>query len=1713
MKKIISLLTAAAMSASLFAAVSVSAEGIGAEETGADFVIADTAGAADIYVDPNGSEYDGLSLIAEALQSDIELVTGTVPDIVEDPGELGGTAVIAGVVGENEDGLLNTLIEEGKIDVSEIEGGWEQYKIQLVDDPADNVEKAVVIAGSDKRGAIYGMFHISELMGVSPWVWYGDVTPEHMDEVSFSRDELEITSKEPSVKYRGVFLNDESPSLTGWAAEKYGGLNYKFYRDLYECLLRLKANYLWPAMWGERFSTYGLRGLSENDYPYDYPHSYEGLQNADLADKYGIVMGTSHHEPMLRANAEWGDNYKDYIKDSYPDETFPVGTNSTTYWNFQKYPDALTKYWTDSAVRNGGFENVATIGMRSNDDAALEGTMGENVKNLKDVISVQKQIISESVSPDMPTCLVLYKEVEDYWYGGTDDDGVTHVEGLNTWDTLDGTTIMLCDDNYGNVRTLPKEEERDRNGGWGMYYHFDYVGAPNTYKWVATNQLEKTWENMTAAYEYGVREIWVVNVGDFKPMELNTSYFIDLAYDYDKWSGANLTDEYTDLWTEQQFGGRVSEDDVNNISQLLSDYLKLNGARKPEKMFRNTMSLTDYNEAQRVLRNAQSIYDRAYGYYENIPDELKDAYYQLVLYPAAASANITMMCIYSGLNKLYKDSGSVLANTYAALTDECVRRDEDMMTYYNKTMSGGKWNKMQGEKIHVGYTSWDASTYEQPEGDYLTPAAEDALVVNIDGSSSACRADGNSLPVFTSTNRETYAVTVSHKGSGAFDYTAEADKDWIRLDKTSGTVNTGDVIGVSIDWSKVTSDSTGTITVSALGETVSITVNAKAVETAELPEKTYIGKDGVTSILASNYSGISNEEDWIVIDNYGREASSVKARDITADFSSETAPWLEYSLYVPNAGEYTLTAYMSPANPRYRGGRIYYGISVNGGGTQEIPSLIEKFDVGGYAGGVGTWANGVIDNAHITSSKIQLEEGENTIRFLSLDSGAVLQKLVVSENTSLGSSCFGAPESYYIGSGNTDGGLIHFAPEDRIIVPGRVDAAEQGETRIIVSDSCSYIITAEGEFSEDAQLSIKLNGEEAAVLSDNGEGMYGECELEEGEYVITYDVTAGTAEMRSLLFTANDERIKNEIINDDFSDSSQLERYETYLEDAGTFSLSNGTAEVKFKEAYSSNNGIKTDVTDLVKGASGMEFGAAADVRITYDCTAKIFLEIVSPNGTVKKVDIASSNEFDENKNISLSGEVEKVEFQSSDKVYLCITQSSGQAFFDNIRLWFYMGKVTEEFFTHDFSDEAQGELYSVYDETRAPKAFGVSGGALNVDYDEDWNGTNGVKIDVTEYVSGHSGGEFKASADLTSWFYGESNVEIFFEAAASDGSSTKTVIASRSGSDLGAGEKMENINGETVLEFGDTDRVYLCITHPSGKHVIDNVSLTGTYMNMPDDTKTYLFEHSFNAYKNDEAGMYEPYEAAGGVVSPGNSPVLKYENVTAQTSGIRIDLTDKFGLNPELSGLTFGARTMIKPGYTWSGSSNVKIFFEVISGGDVRTVALGEATPENSSAANGTDPDTGADLGTNWLTEPVSGESVLEFGENDTVYLCITSDQNQLWLDDIAVYYIKDTSGDDDPTPPVSKEFTVSEPVMDGSETASVTVTNTTDESRVIVIYLARYNDDGTLRGLTRIDRTSEANSGTQKIEFSASAGDTVFVWDDGMRPYTQAVELSAAE
>ena len=558
-----------------------------------DFPLAPQGSVAPLRVSAN--DWAGVRRAAGDLQADIERVTGRKPALAADA--TGHAVVIIGTVGRSE--VIDGLVAVGKLDVSAIRGRWEAFVIQTVDSPLPGVDRALVIAGSDKRGTIYGIYELSQQIGVSPWYWWADVPPRRSDTLFIKAGRL--VESGPVVKYRGFFLNDEYPALTRWVGAKFGTVtkdsnpnepanvaNYgrEFYTRIFEVMLRQRANYLWPAMWNNAFN--------EDD-----------PENARLADEYGIVMGTSHQEPMMRAQKEWDWRFQ----------------KTLGAWNYAQHPEVLQNFWREGMRRNKSYENLVTMGLRgANDTEMAPGGPEANRALLEQIVDVQRNILREEVNSDItrvPQVWCLYKEVQEFYQHGMR--------------VPDDVTLLWADDNWGNVRRLPTAAERGRSGGAGVYYHFDYHGGPRSYQWINTSPIPKIREQMSLAAKYGADRIWIVNVGHFKGYEVPLEFFIDLAWNPAKWNGGQSSG------TSAAFVGRARVRSLTHATgdrgDVVARYSKFNGRRKPEMLRRRTLTVSRATARPRrsLPTTTRSLIALKRDRKKTARVEMQEAFYQLVL--------------------------------------------------------------------------------------------------------------------------------------------------------------------------------------------------------------------------------------------------------------------------------------------------------------------------------------------------------------------------------------------------------------------------------------------------------------------------------------------------------------------------------------------------------------------------------------------------------------------------------------------------------------------------------------------------------------------------------------------------------------------------------------------------------------------------------------------------------------------------------------------------------------------------------------------------------------------------------------------------------------------------------------------------------------------------------------------------------------------------
>lgn len=933
------------------------------------------------------SAFPGVIRVTEKVAHDVELVSGKkpqilvekeIPETLESSGE--DWTIIAATKGKSS--FLKKLEEAGSAELKELEQKRECYAWIFPEIKNRTKSNLLVIAGSDKRGTIYGLFHLSEMLGVSPFVDWCGLMPPKQEKIEL-REDMACISKEPSVRYRGFFINDEWPAFGNWCNHNFGGFNAKAYDHVFELLLRLKGNYLWPAMWSARFADDG-----------------PDLLNAELADEYGIIMGMSHHEPCLRQ----GEEYK-YLR----------GKNSVygDAWNFRTNREGITKFWEDGLKRSGKFENVITVGMRGEADTAIMGknaTLEDNIQLLRDVLKTQKKLIQERVNPDLtkvPRMIALYKEVEEFFYGNEKTKGLMGAE------ELEDVILMLCDDNYGNLRTLPTEEMRKHAGGYGMYYHLDYHGWPVSYEWINSSYLPKIWEQMSMAYDFGVRELWMVNVGDIATQEFPLSFFLDMAYDFDRWGSRalNCTQEYTRKWVRQQFGS-VEEETQDTIADILEQYTKIIHRRRPEALNPETYHPVQEKESSRIFEEEEQLLKKLQDVYETIektnPQNLS-AFISLVYYPAFGTMNLVKMQILAGWNHYYANLGAVCANDYGDEVERCMEQDRKAVEMYHQ-MDQGRWYGM-GMSQHIGFTHWNEDECRNPVVMRVIPLKKRSILVAADGT--AQHAEGSpwldntmKLKDFLNPDCTRASVTLYSRSDLKAEYKVLKKPGWLSVEPMEGWLDgvSQKKVRLNLTLIKQRLPETNQDTIQDSLEIATpegkceITV---PVYTGNLQDKKNVFVDtmGYLSIEAAHYvnSVPGNYKDRQVkfenLQGYGKTNSAMKAFPSDAcTVPGQDAPYLEYQFVLEESGTYEAEFYMQPSNPVTRENQLLYAVRINEEMTETVNAVEKDYQVGDQAE---KWAEGVLSQIRRQTVSIKCRAGFNTLRVYHVTPGFVLEKIVI----------------------------------------------------------------------------------------------------------------------------------------------------------------------------------------------------------------------------------------------------------------------------------------------------------------------------------------------------------------------------------------------------------------------------------------------------------------------------------------------------------------------------------------------------------------------------------------------------------------------------------------------------------------------------------------------------------------------------------------------
>lgn len=910
-----------------------------------------------IYVDNN--DFAVVNIAARHLSNDIFNLTDKRPIITNSDKTLGQYAVIIGTVGKSK--LVDQLIRTNKIDTAKWFNKWEAHSIQVIARPFKDVNKALVIAGNDRRGTAYGVYELSEQIGVSPWYWWADVPIEKKENI-FIKDGI-YSFGPPDVKYRGIFLNDEDWGLKPWAAETFEperkDIGPKTYAKVCELLLRLKANYLWPAM---HECTAAFNQIPENKI---------------VADSFAIVMGSAHCEPLLFNNAtEWDE------------ETMGE-------WNYQTNKQNIYKVLDKRVKENGPYENIYTIAMRGIHDRAMLGTLRleERVHLLDKVVADQREILTNHIDKnieEIPQIFVPYKEVLEIYENG-----------LNLPDDI---TIVWPDDNYGYIKRLSNHEEQQRSGRSGVYYHIQYLGIPHEYLWLNTTPPALIYEEMKKAYDTGGDRVWVANVGDIKPAEYGVEFFLDLG-----WNIHMVDYETTNQHLEDWLGHIFGENYKKALTEIIQTYYHLGFIRKPEymgwgyiwdtnfrkqkKTYDTDFSFTNYHEAERRIDEYDKISRRVKDIYKKIDPALKPAFYQLVYYPVVGSFLMNKKILIAQKNHWYARQERAKTNELADLVKIYYDSLLTVTNEYNQLLDG-KWNK-----IMTVAQGRDAVYHKMPHVDTikLKNGAAPAIFVEQENNKKGIN-HYHFLPCFNPYYNASYFIDIYNKGNQPFAWKAKSDKKWIKLSNTKGMVTDEERIWVSVDWTKVPKsiDLNGKIEIVADGKVEEIFVSAFNPENPKKKDlKGLFVEDKGYIVISPNHFHRKNEDDkikFIEMPNIGiMDSSMLSVPPITPSYESYdgTQHYLEYDFYTHQSGKFEIYIMTLPAFPFNKQSKTRYGISVD----DELPQLGEA---GTFEEWNGKWAENVLRNTSINRTIHTINKpGKHTLKFWVIDPGVVLQKIMI----------------------------------------------------------------------------------------------------------------------------------------------------------------------------------------------------------------------------------------------------------------------------------------------------------------------------------------------------------------------------------------------------------------------------------------------------------------------------------------------------------------------------------------------------------------------------------------------------------------------------------------------------------------------------------------------------------------------------------------------
>lgn len=889
---------------------------------------------------------------------DVNKITGK-PLRIESVSD-GQSQIKVGTLGVNSD--FDKECKESGIDTESLKLKWEAYAIKVVSNSKRNT---LLVAGSSPRGTSFGLMELSRMIGVSPWYWWADVRPKKKEIVELPKN-FEIEDA-PKVKFRGIFLNDEDWGLKPWASKTFepetGDIGPKTYEKIFELLLRLKANSIWPAMHDCTSAFF----------------TYPG--NIKMADKYGIWVGSSHCEPMLRNNVDEWHRWN------------PI-TGTRGEWNFDENPAQLKEYWTQRIDTTAKYDGIYTVGMRGIHDGDMPGgkDLNDKVRILHNVLDAQRNILHEVTGKDVttiPQIFCPYKEVLNIYQAGAK--------------IPEDVTIMWADDNNGYIRQLSNTEERKRSGGAGVYYHISYWGRPHDFLWVESIPVSLIWEEMHKAYQTNAKNVWIVNVGDIKANEIGMNFFLEMAWNPETYFPDNL-DQYYTHFAEKQFGKENSKE----IGKILKQYFQLGFSRKPEHMGWNEVypNTPIQNPELSLFSNGDEVQQRIDAYdklekqteslYEKMPDRLKDAFFQLIAYKVIGASNMNKKLLYAYKSRVYAQQGRNSSNVLASNAEKAFVKIKEATETYNNKISAGKWKNM------MTYNPRQLPVFDMPKTASYSPLEEMEGHILPEGYSSFSNVElkVSSLPAFNSLTNRSYFVDVINSGKQLLNWEASGFENWVKVSKTVGKTTTDERVWVSINWTLISSTDTvqSSIQFKVNGKNYPVRIKALKLNDLLLARNTFVEDNGIVSIEAENYSEIQNATEckWQTIQGLGRLNDAIGSFPVTAkSFEIDelnVSPELTYKFVTATSGKAKLYFYCIPTQPINNDYKLRFAVSIDNAKPIIVnAALKEAMDENNLE-----WKNNVLRSVTIQEISTSMPARENhTLKIKMIDPGVVIDKIEI----------------------------------------------------------------------------------------------------------------------------------------------------------------------------------------------------------------------------------------------------------------------------------------------------------------------------------------------------------------------------------------------------------------------------------------------------------------------------------------------------------------------------------------------------------------------------------------------------------------------------------------------------------------------------------------------------------------------------------------------